>query len=214
MKKEFIRVMEETGLYVITDREMAGKPHDEIFRECVEGGAQIIQIRDKELLDREYYQQAQKCMNWHDKKHFIVINDRVDIAHLINADGVHLGQEDLPVSEARKLLGKKVIIGLSTHNEEQFIRALNEDVDYIAIGPVFATMTKLSTNQPLGMNYLERVRKMTDMPLVAIGGINLERACDIWNLGIEAVAVVSDIMKSASISNSIKQYLGRCVERR
>ena len=84
---------------------------------------------------------------------------------------------------------------------------MNEDIDYIAIGPVFATMTKLSTNQPLGLNYLERVRKMTDLPLVAIGGINLERACDIWNLGIEAVAVVSDIMKSASISGRIQYYL-------
>jgi thiamine-phosphate pyrophosphorylase len=206
-KQTFITTLRQTGLYVITDSQMAGKPHDMLVMECAAAGARIIQVRDKELHDGALLNQALLCVSRNTGHYYLIINDRADIALLSGADGIHLGQEDLAVSEARTLLGNKAIIGLSTHNETQFRNALTQNIDYIALGPVFSTKTKISSNQPLGLAYVGRMRRLTDMPLVAIGGINLKRARELWKLGIDAVAIVSDIMKSDAPGKKIKEYL-------
>jgi thiamine-phosphate pyrophosphorylase len=205
-KDKFFKGIKETGLYVITDTKMASMSHCEIVEECVKGGAKIIQIRDKMLGDGEFLAIAERILkNFPDI--FLIINDRVDVALLSKANGVHLGQDDLPVKYARELLGENTIIGISTHNAEQFNNALKEEVDYIACGPIFYTNTKVSNNEPLGVEYAIKARQLTDKCLIAIGGININNAETLWENGIDAVAVVSDIMKSGNIAKRINEYI-------
>lgn len=206
-KDIFLEALKKTGLYVITDIKMAGKSIDLITKECLEAGARVIQLRAKELSDKDFYWQAKESKKIKTNSSIFIINDRIDIAYLLEMEGIHLGQDDLPITEARKLLGKECIIGKSTHNEIQFMKALQEEVDYIAIGPIFPTKTKISYNTPLGLNFLKKTRNLTDKPIIAIGGINLERAKEIWSIGIDAVAVVSDIMASGRIKDRIKEYI-------
>ncbi|OGF66912.1 MAG: thiamine-phosphate diphosphorylase [Candidatus Fischerbacteria bacterium RBG_13_37_8] len=199
--------MKCTGLYVITDSTMAGMSHSSIVKESIKGGARIIQVRDKEMADGQLLQEMRQSIKELSDHHMLIVNDRVDVGFLAGAKGIHLGQDDLPVSEVRCLLGNEAIIGISTHNIKQFEQALGEDVDYIAIGPIYDTATKISSNKPLGLEYVTTLRAMTDKPLVAIGGITLERASKLWKEGIDAVAVVSDIMKSVDISGKIAEYI-------
>lgn len=206
-KNLFIEGLAETGIYVITDEKMAKKSLPLIAKECIKGGARVIQFRSKELSDRELFLRTKEALKFCNNNTIFIMNDRVDIAYLLDIDGIHLGQDDLPVAEARKLLGNEAIIGLSTHNEKQFLNALKEEVDYIAIGPIYPTKTKITNNIPLGLNFLREVRKLTDKTLVAIGGINIDRAKEIWSVGIDAVAVVSDIMTSANIPAIINEYI-------
>lgn len=206
-KNLFIEGLAETGIYVITDEKMAKKSLPLIAKECIKGGARVIQFRSKELSDRELFLRTKEAQKFSNNNTIFIMNDRVDIAYLLDIDGIHLGQDDLPVAEARKLLGNEAIIGLSTHNEKQFLNALKEEVDYIAIGPIYSTRTKITNNIPLGLNFLKAVRKLTDKTLVAIGGINIDRAKEIWSVGIDAVAVVSDIMTSANIPAIINEYI-------
>ncbi len=206
-KNLFIEGLAETGIYVITDERMAKKSLPLIAKECIKGGARVIQFRSKELSDRELFLRTKEAQKFSNNNTIFIMNDRVDIAYLLDIDGIHLGQDDLPVAEARKLLGNEAIIGLSTHNEKQLLNALKEEVDYIAIGPIYSTRTKITNNIPLGLNFLKAVRKLTDKTLVAIGGINIDRAKEIWSVGIDAVAVVSDIMTSANIPAIINEYI-------
>jgi len=206
-KNLFIEALKETGIYVITDEKMAKKSLAQIAKECIEGGGRVIQFRSKELSDRELFLQTKEAQKFRNNNTIFIMNDRVDMAYLLDMDGIHLGQDDLPVAEARKLLGNAAIIGLSTHNEKQFLNALKEEVDYIAIGPIYPTKTKITNNIPLGINFLKAVRNLTDKILVAIGGINLDKAQEIWSVGIDAVAVVSNIMTSENIPKTISEYI-------
>ncbi len=205
-KDNFISILKETGLYVITDTSIAGISHYEIVKRCVEGGAKIIQIRDKAMSDSEMLITAQRIIKDFPDK-YLIINDRVDVAVLSKAAGVHLGQDDIPVEYARKLLDDNAVIGISTHSNEQFKEALNKDVDYIAIGPVFYTTTKISNDKPLGINYAMEKRSLTNKCIVAIGGINLENAVALWECQIDAVAVISDIMNAKDITERVASYI-------
>src|SRR5688500_5591421 len=135
-----------------------------------------------------------------------MINDRVDIALAVGADGVHLGQDDLPPEEARKILGEKAIIGFSTHSPEQARDALKMPVDYIAIGPVFSTSTKIDPDPVVGLDGVCSVRRLLgDFPLVAIGGITLDNAASVIAAGADSLALIKDILRDADrISNSMR----------
>ena len=179
-------------LYAITDRQWSNCTHEEIVRMLLDGGASFIQLRDKEASGRELLDQAIACLKLtREAGATLIINDRVDVALTAGADGVHLGQDDLSVDEAREILGEDKIIGVSTHSIDQFRAALETSANYIALGPVFPTLTKENTAPVVGLELVREARKLTDRPLVAIGGINLGRAPEMIEAGADCVAVIS-----------------------
>lgn len=187
-------------VYPITDTHLSGLSHAQQVARLVEGGASLIQLRDKHAAPREFYREAAAALRVARAYNArLIINDRVDIALALGADGVHLGQADLPVKAARSLLGHHAIIGFSTHSAEQAQLATSLPVDYIAFGPVFATTTKQNPEPVAGLAELREVseawgRIARPMPLVAIGGIavsNLRQAID---AGADSLAVIAALL--------------------
>ncbi len=179
-------------LYAITDRELSNCTLEEIVAQMLAGGARLIQLRDKEASAKELLETARACLRLtHAAGATLIINDRVDVALAADADGVHLGQEDMAVEEARELLGPDKIIGLSTHSLTQVRLALKTSANYIAVGPVFPTTTKENPDPVVGLELIRHARALTDRPLVAIGGISLERAPEVIAAGADSVAVIS-----------------------
>ncbi|MFN2453517.1 MAG: thiamine phosphate synthase [Pyrinomonadaceae bacterium] len=180
-------------LYPITDRRLSGLSHAEQLGQLCVGGATFVQLREKHLAPKDFYTEAEAALRVARERGVrVIINDRVDIALALGADGVHLGQDDLPPEVARRILGERAIIGFSTHNLEQAREALRLPVDYIAIGPVFATASKENPDPIVGLKLLRDVRALTGtMPLVAIGGITRENAPAVLKAGADAVAVIS-----------------------
>jgi thiamine-phosphate pyrophosphorylase len=199
-------------LYPITDVRLSGLSHAEQMVRLCEGGATLAQLREKNLSPREFFKQAEEAMRVA-REHGvrIIINDRVDIALALKASGVHLGQNDLPPGAARRVLGDKAIIGFSTHNIEQAIRAAKLPVDYVAIGPIFATSTKKNPDPAVGLLGLRQARKAVgEIPLVAIGGISRENASECLAAGADLVALISALISEpAEISIRTKQLLSR-----
>jgi len=200
MSSNFVNALAGGRLYPLTDRSLSQFSHAEQVTRLADQGATLIQLREKLLHPFEFYQEAAAAMHVaRDRNVKIVINDRVDIALALKADGVHLGQDDLPPEAARRLLGPQAIIGFSTHSPEQARLAANLPIDYIAIGPVFATSTKVASEPTLGSGGLRQVRLVVGrIPLVAIGGITSENSPDVIAAGADAVAMISDIWASQS----------------
>lgn len=160
----------------------------------------MIQLRDKESSAKELLDAARACLKLTRLAGArLIINDRVDVALTVDADGVHLGQEDLAVEEAREILGEEKIIGVSTHTLDQFRAALETTADYIAVGPVFATKTKENADPVVGLELVRETKLLTDRPLVAIGGITAGRAPEVIAAGADSVAVISDLYHFAEI---------------
>ncbi|MEY4167207.1 MAG: thiamine phosphate synthase [Blastocatellia bacterium] len=179
-------------LYAISDRSLANLSNVEIARQLIDGGARLIQLRDKEATAKELFDAAREILPLtRAVGGRLIINDRVDVALTAEADGVHLGQEDLTVEEAREILGPDRIIGISTHNRSQFEAALRTSADYIAVGPVFATTSKENPDPVVGLEMLREVRALTDRPIVAIGGIDHSKAAEVLAAGADCVAVIS-----------------------
>jgi thiamine-phosphate pyrophosphorylase len=135
------------------------------------------------------------------------VNDRADVASLADASGVHVGQEDLGVDAARMVMGAPKLVGISTHNMEQFQRAAATSANYIAVGPVFSTSTKANPDPVTGTNFIRQVRPLTEKPLVAIGGITLERAAEVIGAGADSVAVIGDILRAHDPGKRARQYI-------
>jgi len=183
-------------VYPITDTCLSGLSHAEQVARLIEGGASLIQLRDKHAAPREFYREAAAALKVARDHHArLIINDRVDIALALNADGVHLGQTDIPVEAARRLLGKEAIIGFSTHNIQQAKLATSFPVDYLAFGPVFRTVTKENPDPSTGQTVLREVRAIKgSLPLVAIGGITFSNALDVLKAGADSVAVIAALL--------------------
>jgi thiamine-phosphate pyrophosphorylase len=200
-------------LYAITDREIAKNNHSEIVTAILAGGGRLIQLREKNLTTKEFYQEAILSVEIaHKEGACLIINDRVDIAKMVGADGVHLGQDDLPPENARLILGENAIIGLSTHSLTQALVADNLPVDYIAVGPIFSTLTKPEASKGLaggqiGLKLLKEISLKVNKPIVAIGGITLDNATDVLNAGASAVAIISDLLKHKDISKRTASFL-------
>ena len=183
-------------IYPITDPRLAKISHAAQVQKLIEGGATIVQLRDKYAAPQEFYEAAKevlKTVRQRDVK--IIINDRVDIALALKADGVHLGQDDLPPEQARRILGEKAIIGFSTHNLEQVAEAVKLPINYLAIGPVFATLTKENPEKVTGIEMVKRVREIVgNFPLVAIGGITSKNYAAVLRAGANSVAIIGDLL--------------------
>lgn len=198
MTSVFLDSVSASRTYPITDRSLSGLSHADQVAALASRGMTIVQLREKDLSPVEFYREAEQAITvarHHGVK--IIINDRVDIALALKADGVHLGQDDLPVEAARRLLGNDVIIGLSTHNLAQAQQAARLPIDYLAIGPIFPTSTKESSNPPVGLVGLAEVRQaVSGMPLIAIGGVTVTNRDQVIAAGADSVAMIRDIWAS------------------
>ena len=199
-------------VYPITDTNLSGLSHAEQIDRLIAGGATLIQLRDKHAAPRDLYRQAEAALQIA-RKHAVrlIINDRVDVALALGADGVHLGQTDMPVEAARRLLGERVIVGISTHNLEQARLAANMPVDYVAFGPIFKTSTKENPDPIAGLEALRGVRTIVgSLPVVAIGGITLANAGEAWKAGADAVSSIAALVSDPSrIPENMRQMLAK-----
>jgi thiamine-phosphate pyrophosphorylase len=182
------------GLCFITERKASNLPYRDMVLRALRSGVGWVQYRDKDRTRREIYEESIRLRSiTRDFQAALVINDHPDIALAAEADGVHLGQEDLPLREARKIMGKNAIIGISTHTVEQAVAAQRDGADYIGFGPIFHTTTKNAGN-PLGTGMLSEVKKRVTVPVVAIGGITIGNIQAVLQAGADAVAVASAIL--------------------
>jgi len=204
----------KSPLHAICDADAcdrAGWTLPDLVSACLRGGAQVLQLRAKFASSRWLYETALAAVEVaRPAGAVVIVNDRADIARLSAADGVHIGQEDLSPAQVRSVVGEEAIVGLSTHTVDQINAAVQAPVSYLAIGPVFGTVTKETGYDPVG---LERVRIASrsagakGLPLVAIGGITLERAPSVIGAGAHAVAVISDLLSTGSPEERVREYL-------
>ncbi|HET6514751.1 MAG TPA: thiamine phosphate synthase [Thermodesulfovibrionales bacterium] len=194
-----------SGLYLIADRKVSEKSPEEIVLPALKAGIRWVQYREKEKSRRDIYGEALRLRQMTgDFCAVFIVNDHVDIAVAVEADGVHLGQEDLPLAEARRVAGEK-IIGISTHSLTEAEEAARGGADYIGFGPVFLTKTK-DAGEPKGIEMLRKVRRSVHIPIVAIGGISRDTLRPVLDSGVNAVAVASAIL-SGDISGNIEAFM-------
>lgn len=194
-------------LCVITDTAVQKKySHFELAKMAVKGGADIIQLRDKFLPTNELIEEAVK-ISAYCKKHNVLflVNDRVDIAMISDADGVHLGKEDIPVREARKLLGRKKIIGGTAHSLKEAKQREKEGADYIGYGHIYATGSKFKPEKPKGTAELAKIVKKIKTPVLAIGGIGLDNIPEVMRTGVHGVAVIGSVVKNKNPQKAVKE---------
>ncbi len=195
-------------LYPIIDTQINPRTCELLIEEFAAAGLTWVQLRDKNANSRELFKEAQRLIELVSEHQLtVIVNDRSDISWLANAGGVHLGQEDLPIEDARKIMGRGKIIGVSTHNLKQAVEAQESSADYVAIGPVFPTSSKKNPDPVLTRDELTEIRRHVTKPLVAIGGITVENAGSLFSLGINSVAVIRDLLCARDISSQIQKYL-------
>jgi len=197
-------------LYVILDAGLLRESATETARKLIGAGVEVLQYRAKQVPAKEMLASARELAEAARARGArFFVNDRPDVASLAGADGVHVGQDDLGVEEARGVVGPDAWVGLSTHNIEQFEKALSSSADYIAVGPIFATTSKANPDPVVGLELIRRARRLTERPIVAIGGITLERAAEVIEAGADSVAVISDVLGAENPADRVRQYLRR-----
>jgi thiamine-phosphate pyrophosphorylase len=195
-------------LYVILDAALLPSDPVQFTRDLLQAGVRFFQYRNKVAPARELLHASQAlCITARQQGAAFLVNDRPDVARLAGANGVHLGQLDLSVRAAREIVGGDGLIGISTHNLEQFEAAIESNPDYIAVGPVFPTDSKRNPDPVVGLEFVKKVRGLTKKPIVAIGGITVERAREVIAAGADSLAVISDILKAKNPSARVRQYL-------
>jgi thiamine-phosphate pyrophosphorylase len=195
-------------LYVILDAGRMTHSSEATAGQLIEAGVRALQYRNKGAGAREMLREARLVANRARAAGAeFFVNDRPDIAVLAEAAGVHVGQEDLSVEQARALVGQSRWVGVSTHNQEQFRAAMETTADYIAVGPVFATKSKENPDPVVGTEFLRKMRPLTTKTIVAIGGITLERAGEVIAAGADSVAVISDILLAAEPALRAAEFL-------
>ena len=198
-----------SGLYIILDSSSCGdRSLVTILQEAVEAGATLFQYRNKSASMKEAYAEAmllRKAAS--DLGVTFIVNDRCDLALAVDADGVHLGQDDLPYAYARSILGPEKLIGLSTHNPEQVKAAEILKPDYIGFGPIFIPGSKQDHDPVVGVSGLRQVRALTTLPIFAIGGVSIEHVAEVIKAGADGVAVISAIVKAQDVRRAVSHYM-------
>jgi thiamine-phosphate pyrophosphorylase len=195
-------------LHVITDAEASrGRTHLQVAEAAIAGGADVLQLRDKKASTGRLYREALQLRRvTRDAKVSFIVNDRLDIALAVDADGLHVGQSDLPASVARRLLGPGKILGVSAETVEEAVRAEKDGADYLGVGPVFeARGTKPDAGEPVGVDRIARIRRHCRLPIVAIGGINADNARQVREAGADGAAVISAIVSADDISMAARR---------
>lgn len=194
------------SLYLVTDRGlMSTQTLTEAVEQAILGGCTMVQLREKESSSLEFYEQAQEVKRITDRYGVpLIINDRVDIALAVEAAGIHIGQNDLPVPDVRRLIGMEMLLGVSVSSSEEAGKAMEDGADYLGVGAMFSTGTKTDANA-VSIEELRKIRRMTNLPIVVIGGINQENAGLFRPMGIDGLAVVSAIIGRPDIRKAAAQ---------
>jgi len=205
-------VFPATDLYGITAEEYSlGRSNVEVVREMIKASISIIQYREKEKKLAEQYSECLQIRKMtKDAGVMLIINDHLDLALAVEADGLHLGQDDLPLQVARKLVGQRLLIGISTHSPEQAQAAAAAGADYIGVGPIFSTKTKKDVCAPVGLEYLRYVARNISLPFVAIGGIKEHNIGEVLAHGATTVCLVTEIVGAADIAASVRRLQAAC----
>ena len=194
-------------LYPIIDLAVLQRPLEPVLDGLAGAGVRWVQLRGKDLSSGDLFRECRRLVSLARPLGLkVIVNDRADLALVSGADGVHLGQEDLPAAEARRILGEQAIIGLSTHGLDQARQARESPVDYIAIGPVFPTRTKENPDPVVDRPELRAIREQVAKPLVAIGGITLENVRPLFESGVDSVAVIRDLLLADDVRERAAGY--------
>lgn len=195
-------------LYAVLDQDALHAPAEECARALVSAGVDLIQYRAKHLTAREYFRMCSRLAETAATRNArFIINDRPDVAAMVGAGGVHVGQEDLPPEDARRICGSGRWVGVSTHTLEQFRAAAKTSADYIAVGPIFPTTTKEQADAVVGTPLIRAARQLTRKPIVAIGGITLERAAEVYEAGADSIAVIRDLLEARDPGARAREFL-------
>jgi thiamine-phosphate pyrophosphorylase len=192
------------GYYFITDSSLTKKGIISDVEAAVMAGAKVVQYRNKAASSRQLYEEAFRIMKSCPNSIFL-INDRVDIALAVDADGVHLGQDDMPILAARRLLGKK-IIGITVHTLDQVKEAVKAGANYLAVSPVFSTSTKHDAGAPVGVEFIKKVKETVSVPVIAIGGIDLTNAQSVIDAGADGLCAVSAVVTKDDVKEEIVKF--------
>ena len=212
LEKEVLKLFKKEipfGIYGITsEKDSLGRSNIEIVKKMIKAGIKIIQYREKQKSFKEMYMDCLKIREITKKAGVVfIVNDYIELAMMVDADGVHIGQDDWPIEEARKILGDDKIIGMSTHCQGDAENAVKKGADYIGVGPIFKTQTK--DREPVGLEYLEYVVKNITIPFVAIGGIKEENISEIVGKGAKRIALVTEIVGAEDVRGKIKSIMGK-----
>mgnify|MGYP001829024368 FL=1 len=200
------------SLYLVTDRGLArGRSTLDIVSAAVSGGVTCVQLREKDCSTLEFIEEALAIKKFLNTRQVpLIINDRLDVALAVRADGVHLGQSDMPLEMARKIVGRSMLIGISAESVQDAVEAEKGGADYLGVSPIYATPTKSDTAAPLGLEGLREIRKRVKIPLAAIGGLNASNAAEVIRHGADGVAVVSAIVAAddpGTAARKLKQII-------
>jgi len=193
------------GFYFITDSRLSCSCIISDVKSALKAGVKVVQYREKCKSSSQMFKEA-VALRKICKNITFLINDRIDIALAVDADGVHLGQDDLPISLARKLLGKKKIIGVTVHNVKEAVLAERLGADYLGASPIFLTKTKLDAGRPLGIRMLKAIKKRVKIPVVALGGITLKNAKEVICSGSDGICAISAVLTKKNVRNHIKKF--------
>lgn len=196
-------------MHVVTDAELfPGRTHEDVARAAVEAGAPVVQMRDKNLPDGEFYRIASIVRGITRRAGVVfIVNDRVDVALATGADGVHVGQTDLPASAARRLIGNKRILGVSAATIDEALAAAEDAADYVGLGPIYSTATKADAAAPTGLELLREIRPRIALPIVAIGGIGPENIAAVAAAGADGAAVVSAVVCAPDMTAAARHLI-------
>lgn len=199
------------SLYLITDRNIIkNRSLKECVEEAIKGGVTIVQIREKDASTREFYNIAKEIKEVTDKYNIpLIINDRLDIALAVDAAGVHLGQSDMSIEVARKILGEDKIIGISAGNLEEALEAEKSGADYLGLGAVFYTGTKKDIDEPIGLDGLKEITNKIKIPSVAIGGINKDNTAEVMKTGVNGISVISAVLGYEDTKKASEELSGK-----
>lgn len=193
------------GYYFITDSKMSRAGNTSDVKSALAAGVKVIQYRNKISGTKEMYDEALKLKSMC-KDALFLVNDRLDIALSVNADGVHLGCDDMPYAVARKLLGRNKIIGLTVHSLREARQAQKAGADYVGVSPIFATKTKTDAGRPLGIGLLKEIRKCVSIPIIAIGGINLSNAKEVVLAGADGLCAIRAVVTKSDAKKEIEKF--------
>jgi len=197
----------DLSVYVLTDAHLSrGRSHEEIIRAAIRGGATMVQYREKNASTRKMIQEAREIREiCADARVPFIVNDRVDVALAVDADGVHVGQDDMPAALARKLIGAEKILGVSAENETQARAAITDEADYLGVGTIFATATKKDAGEPIGLAGVQKIARLSKIPIVGIGGIHAANAAAVIRAGAKGVSVISAIVSADDVEAATRE---------
>ena len=201
-----MKKLADIDYYFITDSQLSRKGNVSDVRSAVRAGCRIVQYREKAKDEQEMIQEASALKKLCGGGALFLINDHVNVALTVDADGVHLGQDDMDIKEARKILGKK-IIGITVHDVKEAIDAEDSGADYVGLSPVFSTGTKTDAGKPCGIDTVARVRSAVNIPIVALGGVNKKNAPAIIRAGANSVAAISAVLCADDVGMEVTEFI-------